>query len=63
MSTGKIYSIQVGYGRSSYRPRINYVGNLNAAMKAYNDFHLHKGMKKRLVAITDNIVLCKDESK
>jgi len=63
MANGKIYSIQVGYGRSGYRPFANYVGSYKKALEAYNNFHLHQGMKKRLIIVGDDTILQRDISK
>lgn len=42
------FEIQIGRGKSSYKTRYSFVGNLARAVAYYNSLNIGRGYKKRL---------------
>ena len=49
-----MFEVQIGRGRSAYRTRYSFTGNLAQAVLYYNCINIGRGYKKRLVAPTFN---------
>ena len=48
------FLVQIGKGRSAYKTRYSFVGNLKSAVLYYRSINIGNGYKKRLLAPTFN---------
>lgn len=48
-SSTTVFQVQIGKGRSAYKTRYHFMGDLNRAVMHYNAINIGKGYKKRLV--------------
>jgi hypothetical protein len=53
-SSATVFQVQVGKGRSSYKTRYRFTGNLGQAVMHYKAINIGNGYKKRLVSFDLN---------
>ena len=50
-----VFLLQTGKGKDSYRTISTIKGDFNAALRAYNEYPVSGGLKKRLISPSTNI--------